>query len=175
MLRRHPLFQEILARGERSGATIFWKHRDLTALPIHPVTVSLALRVGQIDGDNPHSYITHSGLLRLASRRRCVGIQVEMVRDFCEPTGARWAIRATGFPFDKSAGFVGFGDPDPSNVSLLVRGAEMRVAETRAVNRALRKALWYGHLLGRGVLINRMRGGKPSFCFLRTELRSPNN
>lgn len=98
MLRRHPLFQEILARGERSGATIFWKHRDLTALPIHPVTVSLALRVGQIDGDNPHSYITHSGLLRLASRRRCEGIQVEMVRDFCEPTGARWAIRATVFP-----------------------------------------------------------------------------
>jgi hypothetical protein len=28
MLRRHPLFQGILARGERSGATIFWKHRD---------------------------------------------------------------------------------------------------------------------------------------------------
>jgi len=28
MLRRHPLFQEILARGERSGATIFWKHHD---------------------------------------------------------------------------------------------------------------------------------------------------
>jgi hypothetical protein len=73
-----------------------------------------------------------------------VGIQVEVVRDFCDPTGARWAFRATVFPSDKSAGFVGFGDADPSNVSSLVRGAEMRVAETRAVNRALRKAYGIG-------------------------------
>jgi hypothetical protein len=39
---------------------------------------------------------------------------------------------------------VGFGDADPSNTSDLVRGAEMRVAETRAVNRALRKAYGIG-------------------------------
>ncbi|MGH9641043.1 MAG: hypothetical protein ACRD3Q_01320, partial [Terriglobales bacterium] len=37
-----------------------------------------------------------------------------------------------------------YGDADPSNVSSLVRGAEMRVAETRAVNRALRKAYGIG-------------------------------
>jgi hypothetical protein len=39
---------------------------------------------------------------------------------------------------------VGYGDADPSNVSPRVRGAEMRVAETRAVNRALRKAYGIG-------------------------------
>jgi hypothetical protein len=39
---------------------------------------------------------------------------------------------------------VGYGDADPSNVSTFVRGAEMRVAETRAVNRALRKAYGIG-------------------------------
>jgi len=39
---------------------------------------------------------------------------------------------------------VGYGDADPSNVSPLVHGAEMRVAETRAVNRALRKAYGIG-------------------------------
>jgi len=33
-----------------------------------------------------------------------------------------------------------FATSDPSNVSSLVHSAEMRVAETRAVNRALRKA-----------------------------------
>jgi len=43
-----------------------------------------------------------------------------------------------------SKGFVGYGDADPSNVSSLVHGAEMRVAETRAVNRALRKAYGIG-------------------------------
>jgi hypothetical protein len=48
------------------------------------------------------------------------------------------------FPSKGSSGFVGYGDADPSNVSSLVRGAEMRVAETRAVNRALRKAYGIG-------------------------------
>ena len=44
------------------------------------------------------------------------------------------------YPSRSSSGFVGYGDADPSNVSSLVHGAEMRVAETRAVDRALRKA-----------------------------------
>lgn len=89
-------------------------------------------------------YVTHSGLLRMACRRRCVGIQVEMVGEFCDAAHARWAFKAIVFPSDKSEGFVGYGDADPSNVSPLVRGAEMRVAETRAVNRALRKAYGIG-------------------------------
>jgi hypothetical protein len=43
-----------------------------------------------------------------------------------------------------SKGFVGYGDADPSNVSPLVHGAELRMAETRAVNRALWKAYGIG-------------------------------
>ena len=39
---------------------------------------------------------------------------------------------------------MGHGDADPSNVSFMVRGAELRIAETRAVNRALRKAYGIG-------------------------------
>ena len=118
--------------------------RLVTSLRSLTSDYSLSVGRGDIICLDGHWYITHSGLLRLASRRRCVGIQVEMVRDFCDPTGARWAFKATVFPSDKSAGFVGFGDADPSNVSSLVRGAEMRVAETRAVNRALRKAYGIG-------------------------------
>ncbi len=53
-------------------------------------------------------------------------------------------LKATVYPSKGSAGFVGYGDADPSNVSLRVRGAEMRMAETRAVNRALRKAYGVG-------------------------------
>ena len=49
----------------------------------------------------------------------------------------RFVLKATVFPSKGSSGFVGYGDADPSNVSPRVRGAEMRVAETRAVNRAL--------------------------------------
>jgi hypothetical protein len=89
-------------------------------------------------------YVTHAGLLRLALRNRCIGIDVAPVRAFCEPSASKWAFKATVYKSGICKGFVGYGDADPSNVSPLVRGAEMRVAETRAVNRALRKAYGIG-------------------------------
>jgi hypothetical protein len=93
---------------------------------------------------NRHWYVTHSGLLRLAIRKRCCGIQVVSVPQLCIPNSRRWAFKAIVFKSPKCKGFVGYGDADPTNVSPLVRGAEMRVAETRAVNRALRKAYGIG-------------------------------
>ena len=89
-------------------------------------------------------FVTHAGLLRLATRKRCVGIHASPCAEFCDVTGSRWVFRATVYKSPKSKGFVGYGDADPSNVSPLVHGAEMRVAETRAVNRALRKAYGIG-------------------------------
>jgi len=93
---------------------------------------------------NNHWYVTHTGLLRMAKRRRCCGIHVEAVDSLCDSIASRFVLKATVFPSKGSSGFVGYGDADPSNVSSLVRGAEMRVAETRAVNRALRKAYGIG-------------------------------
>ena len=89
-------------------------------------------------------YVTHNGLLRLAARNRCSGIRVQPVQEFCDPQASHWAFKATVYKSQSCRGFVGYGDADPSNVSPLVRGAEMRVAETRAVNRALRKAYGIG-------------------------------
>jgi hypothetical protein len=89
-------------------------------------------------------YVTHTGLLRLARRRRCFGMHVEPATEFSQPSAARWAFKAIVYKSPKCKGFVGYGDADPSNVSFLVHGAEMRVAETRAVNRALRKAYGIG-------------------------------
>jgi hypothetical protein len=89
-------------------------------------------------------YVTHSGLLSLAERKGCSGIRVEPIRSFCDHMSNRWVFRAIVFKRAGLRGFAGFGDADPSNVSPLVRGAEMRVAETRAVNRALRKAYGIG-------------------------------
>ncbi len=89
-------------------------------------------------------YVTHTGLVRLASRNRCAGIHTKPVPDFCDPQTQRWSFEATVYKTKACRGFVGYGDADPSNVSSLVRGAEMRVAETRAVNRALRKAYGIG-------------------------------
>jgi hypothetical protein len=89
-------------------------------------------------------YVTHAGLLRLSSRRGCSGMHTEIVANFCDASINRWTFKATVFRAGRSEGFVAYGDADPSNVSALVHGAEMRVAETRAVNRALRKAYGIG-------------------------------
>jgi hypothetical protein len=89
-------------------------------------------------------YVTHAGLLRIARRDRCSAIRVRPVREFSDPSSGRWVFRAVVHKSGPSNGFVGYGDADPSNISPLVRGAEMRVAETRAVNRALRKAYSIG-------------------------------
>jgi len=89
-------------------------------------------------------YVTHKGLLHVASTHRCAGIHVKAVPGFCDPPKQRWAFEAVVYKSRSCRGFIGFGDADPSNVSPLVHGAEMRVAETRAVNRALRKAYGIG-------------------------------
>src|SRR5205823_448211 len=89
-------------------------------------------------------YVTHSGLTRLAHRKRCAGVHVQPVPEFSDPAASRWAFRATVYKSRSCKGFVGYGDADPSNVSPLVRGVEMRMAETRAVSRALRKAYGIG-------------------------------
>ncbi len=93
---------------------------------------------------NNHWYVTHTGLLRMAKRRRCSAIDVEAVVNLCDSATGRYVFKATVYSSKSCRGFVGYGDADPSNVSSLVRGAEMRVAETRAVNRALRKAYGIG-------------------------------
>ena len=89
-------------------------------------------------------YVSHPGLLRVARRNRCQGIHVQPAAEFCDPAGRRWTFKATVYKSRTCKGFVGYGDADPSNVSPFVHGAEMRVAETRAVNRALRKAYGIG-------------------------------
>jgi hypothetical protein len=93
---------------------------------------------------NNHWYVTHTGLLRMAKRKRCSGIEVEPVVNLCDSAAGRYVFKATAYRSKSCRGFAGFGDADPSNVAPLVRGAEMRVAETRAVNRALRKAYGIG-------------------------------
>jgi hypothetical protein len=104
----------------------------------------LSVLSGDIQLLNARWYVTHTGLLGIATRLRCSGIRIHPVREFCDKALGRWAFKATVFKSRTCKGFVGYGDADPSNVSTLVHGAEMRVAETRAVNRALRKAYGIG-------------------------------
>lgn len=105
---------------------------------------SLSLKSGDVLLLDGGWYVTHAGLIRLAKRCRCSGIQIQPVLQLSDTTTGRYAFCATVYKSKSCRGFVGYGDADPSNVSALVHGAEMRVAETRAVNRALRKAYGIG-------------------------------
>jgi hypothetical protein len=103
-----------------------------------------SLAFGDLTLLNGGWYVTHTGLLGLARRNRCAGIATHPVTGLCDPQSRRWTFEATAYKTKACRGFVGYGDADPSNVSPVVHGAEMRVAETRAVNRALRKAYGIG-------------------------------
>ena len=105
---------------------------------------AFCVKNGDLQIVNGNWYVTHTGLIALARRKKCRGIHVEAVDSLCDLSASRFVLKATVFPSKSSSGFVGYGDADPSNVSALVRGAEMRIAETRAVNRALRKAYGIG-------------------------------
>jgi hypothetical protein len=105
---------------------------------------SLEVAAGELQFLNNRWYVTHAGLLRIAQRNRCSGIRTAIDKGLSDPASNRWVFKATVYKSSRSRGFVGYGDADPSNVSSLVHGAEMRVAETRAVNRALRKAYGIG-------------------------------
>ena len=134
-------------RSNSKFARTIWGELSPIALrSLKELTERYALSV--VGGDLLHLegrwYVTHAGLLRLAERNRCSGIRVQPVREFCDLAANRWVFKATVYKSPGSRGFGGYGDADPSNVSDLVHGAEMRMAETRAVNRALRKAYGIG-------------------------------
>jgi hypothetical protein len=105
---------------------------------------ALSVAVGDLVLLDGRWYVTHSGLLGIAQRRHCSGINTAIQDRLSDPRSRRWVFKAIVYRSTNSRGFVGYGDADPSNVSSLVHGAEMRVAETRAVNRALRKAYGIG-------------------------------
>ncbi len=118
--------------------------RAMASLEAFSREFCFSVRRGDLQMINGNWYVTHSGLVALARRKKCCGIKVETVDPLCDPASNRFVLKATVYPSQKSSGFVGYGDADPYNVSFLVHGAEMRVAETRAVNRALRKAYGIG-------------------------------
>jgi hypothetical protein len=135
-------------RRELAAARKIWPQavRGIQASQLEGLlrTYRFSVNRGDLQVLNGRWYATHAGLIGLAARRRCCGVHTELVQEFCEQTACRWTFKAVVYKSQTCKGFVGYGDADPSNVSPLVHGAELRVAETRAVNRALRKAYGIG-------------------------------
>ena len=128
-------------------AEALWGEMSQVALDVlEDLTKSYSLRIafGELLYLDGKWYVTHSGLLRIATRNRCSGIEVQLALRLSDPSASRWTFKATVYKSKNCRGFVGYGDANPSNVSFLLHGAELRVAETRAVNRALRKAYGIG-------------------------------
>jgi hypothetical protein len=137
LVRQNTKLAKRLVAGQ-SAADALCGLRDLT------LSFGISIALGDLLYLHDRWYVTHAGLLRLAYRTHCASIRVEQVREYCDPSVSRWVFKAIVYKSPSSKGFVGYGDADPSNISPIVRGAEMRVAETRAVNRALRKAYGIG-------------------------------
>ena len=134
-------------RSNISCAHRIWGQLPATAIStLKQLTNNLAVSVaaGDLQFLENRWYVTHSGLLRIAQRRKCRGIETAIQDQLSDPQNNKWVVKATVFKSKNSKGFAGYGDADPSNVSFMVRGAELRIAETRAVNRALRKAYGIG-------------------------------
>jgi len=144
MISKSPKF----TRQNTACARVLWPDEcsksTLNALRELTTRFGFSVRLAEIRLLNGAWYVTNSGLIHLADRRRCRGISSQLMSEFSDPVVCRWVFKATVYRTSNSKGFVGYGDADPSNVSPLVRGAEMCVAETRAVNRALRKAYGIG-------------------------------
>src|SRR5580698_11231239 len=147
----------LIASGDRMNSTLFRLNARHARNIWGPLTKStlqslknltaehrLSIVAGDLQLLGGRWYVTHAGLLRISTSRRCSGIRTLIEKGLSNPASGHWVFKATVYKTPGSKGFVGYGDADPSNVSPLVRGAEMRVAETRAVNRALRKAYGIG-------------------------------
>jgi hypothetical protein len=143
MRMKHDLSRKNLSAAKRKWPTQM-DHHQVQSLRLLTSCYQFSVVGGDLLLLESGWYVTHTGLIRLATRRRCRGIHVHPIADFSDSKNGRYAFKAIVYRSRTCQGFVGYGDADPTNVSFLVRGAEMRVAETRAVNRALRKAYGIG-------------------------------
>src|ERR1700676_5098726 len=57
--------------------------------------LKLSVAIGDLRLIDGGWYVTHSGLMRLARRNRCVAILVRPVREFCDAVSCRWVFKAT--------------------------------------------------------------------------------
>jgi hypothetical protein len=141
--KKQPLLRTNIKLARKLWPGVLARHQ-ISALKALTAEFLLSIVDGEVTLIDGCWFVTHTGLMRLSLRNRCQGIRTEPIAEFCDSNSSRYCFKATVYKSPHCKGFVGYGDADPSNVSPLVHGAEMRVAETRAVNRALRKAYGIG-------------------------------
>src|SRR5437667_2542044 len=74
-----------------------WPHlsdEQLRALRELSLSPRLALQKGELVYLDNRWYVSHSGLLTIAQRRRCAGIHVTIDNKMSQPSSKRWVFRA---------------------------------------------------------------------------------
>src|ERR1700728_4069715 len=93
---RHPLRENLrLARQLLGGILPTRLVKPLEALS---KDFRFSLSNGELQIINGSWYVTHIGLLRLARRKRCSGIHVDVIDSLCDSAASRFVLKATVFP-----------------------------------------------------------------------------
>src|SRR5215467_7370313 len=65
----------------------------------------LSVALGDLTQLDNRWYVTHSGLLRLATRHRCEVIRTTLQQRLSDPAASRWVFKATVYKARASKGF----------------------------------------------------------------------
>ena len=111
---------------------------------------SLSLKCGDLLLLSGGWYVTHVGLIRLAKRCHCSGMQVELVRQLSDQTMSRYAFRATVYKIGSLSWLCGLRRRRPVQCfSARPRGRDARGRNPSRQSRPA-QGLRHRHLLGRG-------------------------
>ena len=129
----------------------FLQPGDLQALSDLTRSLRLSVVQGEVLYIDGKWYITHAGLLRIAVRRRCLGIRTTLQERQSDPLAGRWVVRATVYKITRFSWVRGLRRC--RSFERFFHGAWRRVADRRNPGRQPRPAqgLWHRPLLGRGV------------------------
>ena len=92
---------------------------------------------------NGKEYITHIGLLDKATKAGMQGWETMPVFEWSDPASNHFVVRCRVWDNDGRE-FSGIGDANPGNLNSMIASAAPRMAETRAINRALRALINHG-------------------------------
>ena len=92
---------------------------------------------------NNKEFITHIGLLDLAHKAGMQGWSTDPIHEWSDPDKDKYAVKARVWD-GEGREFTGIGDASPKNLNAMILASAPRMAETRAINRALRALVNHG-------------------------------
>ena len=88
-------------------------HIALQALKMYSEEYRFCLSTGDLLFLNQNWYVTHAGLLRLALRKHCRGIEVSPVAELCNSGLSRYAFKAAVYTSTVCKGLLATAMPIP--------------------------------------------------------------